>query len=85
MNEIKKKMCPVCGNPFYYNSIGRRTIRYRNKLGRGKNAVTCSKRCSFIYTRIQNRIVSRYLEREEVLENKIKRLENELGKYVTIK
>ena len=45
MNKIKTRKCVVCEKPYEYNTLKRRG-------GRGKNTITCSHKCSIIYSRI---------------------------------
>ena len=63
MNEIKEKDCIVCKNSFKYNTkIHTRGI----PIGfRGRNAVTCSKKCSKIYIRIFNYAFHKFLNNKK--------------------
>ena len=81
MNERKPKKCIVCEQEYFIN-IGGQARSKRNGCGtRVKSAHTCSPRCSKIYRRISNNIISRIIyqrDREKIIASKKnKNLENQ--------
>lgn len=67
MNEKLEKKCIVCLNLFTYNSGLSRGKGIRSKSSRQKRCMTCSHKCSNIYSRISSEIYGRirYKEKQE--------------------
>lgn len=67
--EKPRKYCIICNKP-----ICRSSHATSHKTRRGKYALTCSKKCSRIYTRISQHVGSKYRAEIRRLETKIRKL-----------
>lgn len=59
MNQIKERNCVVCSNTFNYRTKGAQGKHFKIKNLRGKNMITCSRKCSKIYNRIAHYIYTK--------------------------
>ena len=67
--------CIVCEDKIYRS---RRSGQLKQR--RSRFALTCSSKCSRIYTRVRKHVAEYYIGKMEILKRKIKRLENEISK-----